>query len=269
MNDKSILFVDDDENLVNAFVRLFRKEGITMHTALSAEEGLETLETNENIHVIISDHSMPGTTGIDFLALVKDLHPQTIRVLITGHMDLSIAIDAINHGQVFRYLTKPVNSDELIAIVAQCFEQYEMRCKIEELTVQTQQQNEELILLNKRLAEINLTQAESLDVSQEILERLPVAVIGINPDLKILLTNKAAQKAIPALRTYTSDMVISDALPGDVVETIAQCISEQQSLESKRFIWDRNIINVMIEPLNDEGQSKGCILAFDIQELSV
>ena len=86
-----ILFVDDEENVLKAMCRIFRQENYTMMTASSGAEALEVLQ-KEAVHVVISDHRMPGMTGAELLRKIKTLYPQTIRIMLTGHAD----VNAIN-----------------------------------------------------------------------------------------------------------------------------------------------------------------------------
>ena len=96
----TILFVDDEENILSALVRLFRKEDYEIVTAISGMDGMKIIEERE-IPLVISDHRMPGMTGVDFLAKVKEISPDTIRIMLTGYADLEAAIAAINKGEVY------------------------------------------------------------------------------------------------------------------------------------------------------------------------
>ncbi len=111
-NKWSILFVDDEANVLNALRRSLRKEPFEIHLAQGPEEALEVLK-DRHIDVVISDHLMPSMDGLTFLKLVKEMHPHIIRIILTGHANLQMAIEAINEGQVFRFLTKPWNDIEL------------------------------------------------------------------------------------------------------------------------------------------------------------
>jgi two-component system probable response regulator PhcQ len=108
----SVLFVDDEVNVLNALRRSLRKEPYATHFAQGPEEAMEVLKSND-IDLIVSDHLMPGMDGLSFLKLVKNLFPEVIRVVLTGHAELQLAIEAINEGEVFRFLTKPWNDLEL------------------------------------------------------------------------------------------------------------------------------------------------------------
>lgn len=111
-----ILFVDDEQNVLSAVERLFRHIEITIWTASSALEALAFFENGE-IAVIVSDNLMPGMKGVELLAKVKDKSPDTVRILMTAYADLETAIEAINQGEVFRFIIKPWVDDKLVDTV--------------------------------------------------------------------------------------------------------------------------------------------------------
>jgi two-component system, probable response regulator PhcQ len=120
-----ILVVDDEPHVTQAMKRLLFKEGFEVLTAQSAEEALGLL-AQKPIDVVISDEKMPGISGSDFLALVYKKYPETVRIILTGHADLDMALKAINQGQIYRFLIKPVNEIELKASIRQAIQHHEL-----------------------------------------------------------------------------------------------------------------------------------------------
>ena len=125
MNDKFVLCVDDEVNILNSLKRLLRKEDYTVLTATSGPEGLSLLE-KQPVQVVISDQRMPEMTGTEFLKKVKERYPNTIRVILSGYAEAPALLGAINEGEVFRFLTKPWNDEELKPEIQQCFAQYDL-----------------------------------------------------------------------------------------------------------------------------------------------
>jgi len=121
-----ILIVDDEQNILSSLSRLLRTEEREVHTAGTVSEGLEKLKTVEGVNLIISDNRLPDGQGVDFLVKVKQLYPDTIRILFTGYPDLDAAIHAINKGQVYRFITKPWENEELKLIVKQSLEYFDV-----------------------------------------------------------------------------------------------------------------------------------------------
>jgi serine/threonine-protein kinase len=107
----NILFVDDEERVLRSLSVLFR--GIyNIHTASSGDEAIDIVR-NTNIHVIISDQRMPEMLGVDVLKRVKEISPNTMRLLLTGYSDLDAIVRSVNDGEVFRYINKPWDNNEL------------------------------------------------------------------------------------------------------------------------------------------------------------
>jgi len=135
MNEK-ILFVDDDKNLLNALVRNLRRR-FEMVTAESGFKGLEKIQHEGPFSVVVSDLSMPGMNGIEFLKKVQEVAPESIRIMLTGNADLEIAINAVNEGQIFRFLTKPCRADALSTVLETAIEHKKLMMAEKELLEKT------------------------------------------------------------------------------------------------------------------------------------
>ena len=150
MTRHTVLFVDDEPSILNSLQRLFYREPVEVLTAANGEEGLQKMETTE-VALVISDYKMPGMSGADFLSLVREKYPVTIRILLTGHADKKVAIETINKGEIYRLLTIPFDNEEILLTVRQALEQYEssaplyqeLKRRAEELT---KQHNKEMAL---------------------------------------------------------------------------------------------------------------------------
>lgn len=141
----TILFVDDEVSITKALQRLFRKEGYHILTASSGQEGLELLKkVEEPVSLIVSDQRMPHMTGLQFLEKAKGVFPDAIRFLLTGYSDMNAIVDAVNKGEIHRYLTKPWNDDDLLIQVRQSLEQFELAMENRRLRVLTYKQNKGL-----------------------------------------------------------------------------------------------------------------------------
>jgi len=122
---KTVLFVDDEASVLNSIERLFIDSNLKMLKALGADEAL-ALFKKEDIAVIISDSQMPGMKGTELLAKVRVISPDTLRMLMTAHADLAVAVDAINKGEVFRFITKPWDDDVLVRTVLEAIDRYQI-----------------------------------------------------------------------------------------------------------------------------------------------
>jgi putative two-component system response regulator len=122
---QTVLFVDDEEYVLNAVERMFIGSPWRILRAASAEEALLIIG-REEISVLVSDNLMPGIKGVELLSRVKSIAPDTVRILLTGHADIPTAIDAINRGEVFRFVEKPWDNTVLIDTVTEGIERYRL-----------------------------------------------------------------------------------------------------------------------------------------------
>ena len=150
MKPNTILIVDDEKNILKTLERLLEDEGYRIFFADSGFKGLEIIK-HEDIHLVISDQKMPGMDGIKFLYEVKKISPDTIRIMLTGFADVNIAIQAINEGEVYRFITKPWNNVELLSTVKQGIEYYNLQKELGRLNKRIQSQNIELKEWNFKL----------------------------------------------------------------------------------------------------------------------
>src|SRR3989304_3060935 len=124
MSEK-ILFVDDDINILAAYRRQFHGQ-FQLETAPSGTEGLEYLVQPEGIAVVVADYRMPGMDGVQFLRKAREIAPDTVRMMLTGYAELSQAIEAVNEGSIFRFLTKPCSPETLLQAIQAAFTQYRL-----------------------------------------------------------------------------------------------------------------------------------------------
>jgi DNA-binding NtrC family response regulator len=137
-----VLYVDDEIHNLNSFKAAFRRD-FNIFVAQSAREGRKILDQNE-IAVIVTDQRMPGMTGIEFLESVIPIYPDTIRILLTGFSDVNAVMDAINRGQVYKYLVKPWADEELKMYIQNAMEIYHLRRENKDLAQKLEKANQQL-----------------------------------------------------------------------------------------------------------------------------
>ena len=118
MHEHTVLFVDDEVNILKAIQRLLRHEPMNVLTASRPQEALEMLERSE-AQLVVSDQRMPDMCGVDLLSTVRDRHSDVVRMMLTGYTEMNIAVEAINRGEIYRLITKPWNDEELKATLRQ------------------------------------------------------------------------------------------------------------------------------------------------------
>lgn len=136
MADYKILFVDDEADILSAYRINFRKR-FNIDTANSADDALEKIQQGESYAVILSDYNMPKKDGLVFLNEVRGLLPNAVRILITGYADLNTAIRSVNEGNLFRFLTKPADTQEIYSAITDAIELYRIITAEKELLDQT------------------------------------------------------------------------------------------------------------------------------------
>lgn len=200
--DCALLLVDDEENILSSLTRLLRRDGYHILRATSGSAGLALLKTND-VGVIISDQRMPEMSGVEFLSQVKAQYPNTVRMVLSGYTDLNSVTDAINNGAIYKFLTKPWDDEQLRRNVREAFEHFNLRHENERLTHALQHANEELQVLNQDLerrvreqTEELLCSVRTLEVAQDIVEAMPMGILGISEDGFIAVANASARKEL-------------------------------------------------------------------------
>lgn len=186
LKDHNLLIIDDEVDITKALVRQFRRK-YNVFASTDATDALKVME-KEKIQVVLSDQRMPGMTGVDFFAQIKDKYPDALKLILTGYSDIEAVIGAINEGQVFRYVKKPWNPDELETIIREAFEKYELITNNRKLMANLQEANAtleakvknrtaELEKVNSRLSELNIEKNRYIGMVAHDL-RNPIGVAG-------------------------------------------------------------------------------------------
>ena len=267
-----ILCVDDEPNVLNALRRLFLDEDYEILTAGSSEAGLQILE-GERAQLIISDYRMPGMNGVEFLKNVCGRWPETIRIVLSGYADISAIVASINEGQIYKFIPKPWNDDELRVTVANAVERYFLAKKNRALTAELQGKNEELAQLNAKLQKLLDDNTASLAFKgyalnsyQNIIDSIPLGVSGIDPNEQVVMCNIAWSTAMGGSPAFLGQS-FRNCFPGQVVDFVEQ-------MRGKRRLKKRLNLNGMEGTLlgvameNGEDQ-RGIILTFAPEDITL
>lgn len=168
-----ILFIDDEANILSSLKRLFRPHGYRILTADGGAAGLALLEQERGaVDVVVSDMRMPGMSGAEVLEQVRLKWPEAVRILLTGYADINSTIAAINRGEIYRYIAKPWNDEEILLTVRDALERKQLKAEKLRLEALTLRQNEELRELNANLEEKVRQRTEAL---RQTMDQLSVA----------------------------------------------------------------------------------------------
>jgi len=155
-----ILIVDDEPHVTEALKRVLHREPYEVLSAGYANEALQIL-AYEPVSVVISDEKMPGMRGSEFLAMVYRHFPDTVRIMLTGHANLDLAVRAINEGQIYRFFIKPCNEEEIRGAIRQAIQQKELADKSRRLLKKVKRQDFVLERLEKKNPGITRVERDS------------------------------------------------------------------------------------------------------------
>jgi PAS domain S-box-containing protein len=182
---RQLLLVDDEESILQSLRRMLRRDGYVIHLATSGEAGLAVLEEHA-IGVIVTDQRMPGMSGSDFLSIVKERQPDTVRIVLSGYTELNSIADAINKGAIYKFLTKPWDDELLRQHIAEAFSRSEMKGE------------------NERLGIMN----------QAMLNAIPDALFLVEPASRLIVsTNAAAARLLGCEAAELTGKSIADIEP--------------------------------------------------------
>jgi response regulator RpfG family c-di-GMP phosphodiesterase len=165
----TLLLIDDEANILTSLRRLLRPRGYRVLTAESGVQGLEILQS-EPVDLVISDMRMPVMSGAEFLSRVRETWPDTVRVLLTGYADIASTIEAINRGEIFRYVSKPWDDNDVLLLVKQALDMKRLEREKLHLEELTRQQNQQLKELNEDLERRVLARTKELEQTMLFLE---------------------------------------------------------------------------------------------------
>ena len=252
MSDKTVLFVDDEANVLSSLKRLLRREPYHVLTAEGGAAGLALL-AQETVHLVVSDQRMPDMEGTAFLSKVKEGWPHTVRIILSGYADVSVIVEAINKGEVYRFLGKPWNDDELRASIRQCLGQYDLLEQNRTLLARTQEQN---LLLEEMVA----GRTRSLELSQEVVERLPVPILGVSCEREVVLANQAAREGLESLRGFLPGMSLDEASPAAVAAEVDAVLQGRPRSAASEIAWDGASARLWIRTLGSAPDLRGCVV---------
>jgi PAS domain S-box-containing protein/diguanylate cyclase (GGDEF)-like protein len=256
---RTLLLVDDEENILASLKRLLRRSGYRIVTAPSAAEGLMRL-SEVDVDVIVSDQRMPGMTGVEFLRRAKELYPETIRIVLSGYTELQSISDAINEGAIYKFLTKPWEDDLLRANIEEAFRQKEIADENRRLDKEVRAANLELASVNERLQRALASQLEQVSLAEGRSSGAREALFGLDDDGMIAIVNaECANEFVELPGLLGGDA--RTALPAEFLPVV-----EQADGRSCRFEFDGRAYRGTTRSMSSDG-ARGrliCITPLDV-----
>jgi FixJ family two-component response regulator len=262
--EHTVLFVDDEPSILSALRRLCRREEFQVAVAGSGPEALALLERTP-AQVILSDYRMPGMTGVEFLARAKEIVPGSIRIILSGFADTQAVVEAINKGEVYRFLAKPWDDHELLATIQQGLEHHDLREQNELLQLCLRQQNEELQRMNEQLESLVAERTTSLNLAQDVLEQMPVGVLGVGQDGEIALANACFAGRYAEGGPVMLGAELEDCLPAAVAVLVRQALAGGGDTRCRCDLKGRPVA-LTITNLHTAGRQRGSVVVFQDAE---
>lgn len=264
----TVLFVDDEMNILNSLKRLLRREEYRVLTASGGIEGLTLLKENE-VHLVVTDQRMPGISGTDFLAQVRQEYPEVIRIILTGYTDVDSITDSINKGHIYKFFLKPWNDQNLRLEIKQALEQYDLVKANNRLNETVLAQNEELRTINEHLEEMvnertrDLEiQNHALELSRAILEDLPFPILGVSSEELIVQMNREALLLSRRGVNIEIGKRLSDCISGEWEEKVREVFETGNPKVIRGYPLSGAVYDIEISPLGRNFAGKGVILTF-------
>lgn len=265
MFDYTLLCVDDEENVLKALKRSLHSEGYRILTASSAPAGLALLEQNE-VNLVISDQKMPEMNGVEFLALVRQRFPNTMRILLTGYTDIDSVIEAVNKGNVYRYFLKPWDDFALRMEIRQALNHYHVESLNRLLQKRIQEQNESLRIMNEKLERLVSLRSEDLKIQNRILELsytilndLPIAVVGVSTEELVVFVN-AKVSDLSEGENIVLSRELQDCFSSDITEFVRGCLRGEKPYDRHPAEFMSEALHVQATPLSGRFSREGIIL---------
>lgn len=226
----TVLLVDDEESILNSLRRLLRSQPYEILLADSGARALEILKERP-IDLVMTDARMPNMDGATLLSQIRKLYPSTLRILLTGYADVDMMTKAINEGQLYRYLSKPWNDEELVQALRQALAHQHSESERQRLEALNREQNQQLKTLNatlekhvaSRTAELQQT-ADMLDLAYDELKRSYVTsteVFSLIANLRLPKAKQTNRQIIELIRVYSRLHFLDESTDRDLTMAAA------------------------------------------------
>jgi len=253
MTRTNLLCVDDEQNILTSLKRLLRGEAFNVLTADNAEDALKLLRENL-VQVVMVDQRMPDVNGAKLLQLIKQERPDTVRLVLSGYADVATILESINKGEIYRFLSKPWVDEEIKITLRQSFEHYFLQNENAQLLNTIQEQNKQLESLNQQLENSLQKRTKLLRLMQELIQQIPLPVMGVDVNGQVVSANQQAMIAIDHKLNLGDNLeaILSHDLVDDIV-LVANGESDARMLDSP-------FGKVQVIPFSVEQDARGSLL---------
>ncbi len=277
----AILLVDDEESILSALKRVLRREGYRILACSSGVDGMSLLEENGcAIGVVVSDFRMPGMNGVEFLSRVRAHHPTTIRIILSGYADAEMVQSAINQGEVYRFVSKPWDDEELRATIRASIRQFEAtraaRSVLDEVTSLRREMRRLESTPNGSADRTEPDEASTrIDLEEDspeiavirtlqgVLNAVPAGLVGVDSDDMVTFANPYVNRVFGLDRLSIIGSTVGDVLPTEIVEIARTVAHRGAERRSALLMLDGQSVKVDCVPLGntEDGQRRGVLIS--------
>ena len=261
-----LLLVDDEENVLNALLRVLRRDGYMLHTARSVHEAFDIL-ARQPIEVVLSDQRMPEKSGAAFLSEVKELYPSTVRLMLSGYTEVGAVTEAINRGAIYKFLTKPWDDEQLRANVREAFQRHAMEAQNIRLHREVEEVNTQLLQLNHTLEQELQARNQRIrrdtsvvGVLQEMIDHLPLGLLGLDQAGELVWINQEASDLLNLQGDFALGGMVQD-LPLPLADFLNDYLMGDSRQNAARIIQCGSVhLEVNVKPMGVRSDSSGCMV---------
>lgn len=255
---RTILCVDSVPADLTDFRKICRDCPYLVLTAQAWEDAMVMIEANP-VHIVIVDVGLCGKDG-QFLRDLRELHPCIVRVVSSQADTVENVLDPVVHGDAHRFLVKPWREQDVLVTIKQCVEHHDLLRENRDMVSHIREQNVALSRLNEQLEEEILKRTRSLELSQKLLDNLPVAVVGVSREGLIVSVNEAVKKHQDFFQEITVGSEMKDSLPLSVAKAVERTMDTGVG---ERFDVYDGRIRVRTAPVCDKADVNGCVLVLE------
>lgn len=260
-DELSVLFVDDESDILNSLNRFLRREVYSKFFVDNASSALELLE-QQPVDIIVTDLRMPGMNGLELIKEVKARYPGTIRMIVSGSQDIDQIIESVNKGEIFRFIPKPVDPDSFKTILNDAIDYYGLKNEREELFEEISLKNQQLTAINTSLEKLTTELKRSEERFRSMNDAAHDAVFMLNENGQILYRNIAAERLFGYPRADYDKQHITDIFPasspGVKINELLHYTTSDVPDNCKNLVIQLEGIRLNGSPLPLE-VSKGCV----------
>ena len=259
--ERRVLLVDDEQGVLSALRRLLRNEPYELSIANNGPEALKLLEA-QPAQLVVSDQLMPEMTGLQLLREIRRRWPETVGIILSGYTEVNTIIRAINEGEIYKFLTKPWNDEELKLNLRRAMEQYTLQSENRRMSRENIEQNRKLRELNELLNQRAADAAIGLSFAQQLLECLDIGVIGVDDTGTVVWANRRAVRIIRAGEGELIGGPIPADLPEGFHDALASHAASPGSPVGGRCTMGGRSVRFRVSAFETDAECRGTVAAF-------